>query len=230
MGLLERIAEKITEKPRPPATMEKHSGPEQSMVPVSINGQDVLVPRTCTGRQLREAAGSGRGRMLVLHRIESHLVIQVRDNDVLDVSECAEFEDLPIGKWGGPANAERKLVEFRMVQAWYGQSDYDDVELSWLRIQALPLPKGKWNKPATGLLLKIPAPYPQIPPSQFYLDNDLRDHRGKPPDHLFQRNPYEGKGWAYYCLLLERNWRPSRDINGGDNLFKVIERIRAGLS
>ena len=127
-------------------------------------------------------------------------------------------------------NEDRKLAEFEMIKTWHVDCDWDDVSFKWLLVRDLLLPKGKWSKDRTNVLLIIPDLYPMTPPTHCFIDSDLTDPQGNPPRHVHQLASYWKRGWAYYCLLLEEHWKPSMDITEGDNLFKVLERVRAGLS
>lgn len=106
MKLFERFNRKPKEKTNLPALIKRPAKAMKSQVPVFMNGQQFLVPRTCTGREIKQAAGCGPGRMLVFHHVQSETVIQIFDNDVLDIPEGSEFEDLPIGRWGDITYAE----------------------------------------------------------------------------------------------------------------------------
>ena len=125
---------------------------------------------------------------------------------------------------------KRKLLNFRLVQEIYGRCKWDDLGYSWLYLQRLPLPPGRWNKRYTGLLLEIPDAFPEVPPTHFYVDKDLRDRRGRKPGHYFEENAYSSLRWAYFCLHLEGSWRPAARIEDGDNLVTVIDRIQVGLT
>ena len=124
---------------------------------------------------------------------------------------------------------ERKRIEILWAGDLYRPFDYDEERFGWLRV-LLPLPERKWNRDASELLILIPSHYPEIPPERFYLDSGLRDIRGKRPGHYFQANEYSSKGWAWFCLHLEKGWSPRERIEAGDNLVTVIERIQVGLS
>ena len=71
MKLLDMLSQKLAGKSNLPVRLEEHLEHEKPPVRARINDQDFLVPRTCTGRELRETVGNTRGRMLVLHHIES---------------------------------------------------------------------------------------------------------------------------------------------------------------
>jgi hypothetical protein len=125
---------------------------------------------------------------------------------------------------------ERKLTEILWVGELYGPIEFERQGLSWLQVFQFPLPERRWNKRFSELLLAIPEAYPELPPSQFYLDRDLRDVHGRRPGHFFAENDLSDKGWGWFCFYLDQGWSPSRRIEEGDNLTTVIERIQIGLA
>ena len=122
----------------------------------------------------------------------------------------------------------RKLTECKLVTRIYRAVEYDPA-LRWIRLGRMPLPPG-WNKRFGQLLLPIPDSFPEIPPARFFLDRDLVDRRGRRPSHYFLENEHDDLGWAYFCLHLEKGWRPTRRVEDGDNLLTIIERIQIGLA
>lgn len=121
------------------------------------------------------------------------------------------------------------MTEIHWLGALFGSFDYDDSGMTWVHLHRVPLPGVFWNKSATHLLLTIPEAYPELPPTHFYVDNDLRDRRGRAPYHYFHSNPLMKGGWAWLCLHLEDGWSPSHEIEDGDNLLTVVERILLGF-
>lgn len=124
---------------------------------------------------------------------------------------------------------ERKLTEILWAGEFFPPYDYDEEELSWLRLHEFPLPRG-WSKTASGFLIMIPDAYPEVPPDKFYLDQNLRDGDGRSPGHYFMANEYSDNGWAWLCLHMDAGWTPRQRVEEGDNLVTIIERIQIGLA
>lgn len=125
---------------------------------------------------------------------------------------------------------ERKLEEFLFAGAVYGDCDYDDSCYSWFRLHRLPLPERLWNRGFTQLLIEIGELYPEVPPSRFHLEHGLKDRLGRTPEHYFPGAHFSDKGWAWFCIHLEKGWHAASNIEDGDNLVTVIERIQVGLA
>lgn len=124
----------------------------------------------------------------------------------------------------------RKREEILWAGNLYPPFEYDREDLGWLHLLRLPLPPGRWNKSTTELLILLDEAYPEIPPHRIYIDQGLRDRRGKAPAHYFEDGPNEKEGWAWFCLHLEEGWTPRRRTEDGDNLVTVIERVQVGLA
>lgn len=132
------------------------------------------------------------------------------------------------------AQARRVYQEALLLARQFGMVDYDEEDGHWVRIPDFPLPEG-WDRPVTELLLVLPSGYPHVPPNGFFIDRYLRTQRGRRIDHYFEErgeyNPYSEKGWAWFCIHLDRNaWRPTGDVLRGDNLVKLVALIRAILT
>ena len=124
----------------------------------------------------------------------------------------------------------RKRLEFLYASKVYGDCDYDNQYFSWFRVRRLPLSPGQWNRPYTQLLIELDGFYPELAPQWFHLEEGLRDHLGRTPDHYYQGKGHSEKGWAWFCLHLDKGWHPAPRIEDGDNLVTVIERIEMGLA
>ena len=125
-------------------------------------------------------------------------------------------------------NDDRKISEMVWAGELFPPYDFDDEELTWFCLHRLPLPPG-WNKASSELLILIPDAYPEVPPEKFYLDPDLRDRKGRPPEHYFL-GELSIRDWAWFCLHFDDGWAPRRNMEEGDNLITVIERIQIGLA
>ena len=130
--------------------------------------------------------------------------------------------------------ARRVYQEALLLARHFGTVDYDDEDGRWVQIPHFPLPSG-WDRAVTALLLDLPSGYPHVPPDGFYIDRFLRTRRGQRIDHYFEErgtyNPYADKGWGWFCIHPNRGaWRPTSDLIGGDNLFKLTALIRAILT
>jgi len=134
----------------------------------------------------------------------------------------------------GYSRVERVYQEADLLARQYGVADYDDEDGRWVHVLYFPLPAG-WDRRTTGLLLELPDGYPHVPPEGFYIDRFLRTRSGQQVDHYFEErghyNPYADKGWGWFCIHLERGaWRPTADVLGGDNLYRLTVLIRAILT
>lgn len=198
-------------------------------VRVFVKGRPVEMPAQVQGKELRRSLEMPQGRMLVLRPSTGGGVRHVGAGEMVQLQPGDEFDDVPVGQWGGTSYDERKLVEILFAGELFPPYDFDREALGWLRIRRLPLPRG-WNKAASELLILIPEAYPEIPPDKFYLDPDLRDRNGHSPGHYFKANELSDSGWAWLCLHLGNNWAPRQRIEDGDHLVTVIERIQIGLA
>lgn len=129
---------------------------------------------------------------------------------------------------------DRVYQEALLLARHFGEVEYDEEDGQWLYVPHFSLPAG-WDRPATGLMWVLPGSYPHLPPDGFYIDRYLRTHRGQRIGHYFEErgtyNPYADKGWAWFCIHLERGaWRPAADVMRGDSLLKLAALIRAILT
>lgn len=117
----------------------------------------------------------------------------------------------------------------------YGVVNYDRQDGTWLHIAHFPIGPG-WNKTHVELLLDVPRGtpgYPQVAPTWFWTDRDLRTHDGRKVGHFFQEGSSHAdhihldKGWGHYCVHV-RAWHPSSglSITQGDSFLTYVELIR----
>jgi len=115
------------------------------------------------------------------------------------------------------------------LAAVYGDVQYDDINGSWVRIPRFPLPPN-WMQGDTDLLIELPSTYPFTPPKGFFTDKGLRTRSGVSITHYFEGdsyNKYSDLGWAWFCVHIKGEWRPSASLMKGDNLLKFTELISA---
>jgi hypothetical protein len=129
---------------------------------------------------------------------------------------------------------DRVYREALLLARQFGEVEYDEEDGQWLCVPRFPLPAG-WDRRTTGLMWVLPGSYPHLPPDGFYIDRFLRTHRGRRIGHYFEErgayNPYADKGWAWFCIHLDRGaWRPTGNVMPGDSLLKLTALIRAILT
>lgn len=115
----------------------------------------------------------------------------------------------------------------------FGQTVQLDYNLRFALLPRFRLPF-RWGARMTPILIWFPPNYPDMPPHGFYLSKRCQG------PHIFSRNPYgdspdlSAEGWNWFCLNLGGNtgggWVPNADPHGADNLWTVLDAIRAALS
>ncbi len=111
--------------------------------------------------------------------------------------------------------------------------DWDYEDYSWVHIKKrFKMPPG-WSKNYTDLLVVIPESYPNVAPSNFYMDQHMQDSKGFSASHYFDKasglNPYADRGWAWLCIHIQA-WNPRTEVKRGDNLLTVCKLIYHTLS
>ena len=120
----------------------------------------------------------------------------------------------------------------------FGTINYDRQDGTWLHIARFPLGPG-WNKTFVELLLDVPhgtPGYPQVAPTWFWTDRDLRTQDGRSINHFFiggssyADNIHLDKGWGHFCVHV-KSWHPSSGfaITKGDSFLTYVELIRVVL-
>ncbi len=87
-------------------------------------------------------------------------------------------------------------------------------------IRDFPLPfKGDWVGRSATICFHFPKDYPHQAPVGYFIDANLK-HRGRGENHHFQNAVYSEpikffnnhelsrKGYGFFCLHVEKNWRP----------------------
>jgi len=120
----------------------------------------------------------------------------------------------------------------------YGSVNYDAQAGTWLYIERFPVGPG-WDRTHVALLLDVPhgtPGYPQVSPTWFWTDRNLKTREGKPINHFFisassHANPrYLEKGWGHFCVHV-KSWHPAsgKNLLRGDSFLTYIELIRVIL-
>lgn len=79
---------------------------------------------------------------------------------------------------------------------------------TFIVVTKYPLPDG-YSKMHTGLLLKVPPPYPNASLDMFWTDEDLRLANGSPPANTGIEH-YLGRNWLRFSWHPQ-NWHPAKD-------------------
>lgn len=123
--------------------------------------------------------------------------------------------------------SERFTAEIELVRRDYPNLQEGE-ESKWFLIPDFPLPQGLYNRATTRLLVLLPAPYPQVPPDNFYVDTGLRVNDGSLPG-----NYSEGAGvpipgnWAMFSWHVEPGgWQAGSTPESGDNLLTFLRSVR----
>ena len=117
--------------------------------------------------------------------------------------------------------------EAELVSGHFGPVDLKE---NVVLVERFDLPPG-FNQITSRLLIPLPLNYPQYPPGDFYLDQNLQKN-GRCPGHYYHE--FEGKiycylGYAWYCLHIKQ-WRPNASsMIRGDNLLTAIEAVYNSL-
>ena len=120
-------------------------------------------------------------------------------------------------------NPLRAISEIELLSSHFGDVQFDPDDPSTVIIERFDLPRG--FKPSyCRLLIDLGRYYPELSPQDFYLSRGLRKN-GQTPMHYFEDwsgKKYCRKGWAWFCLKIEK-WRPNPySMLGGDNLLTGV--------
>ena len=106
----------------------------------------------------------------------------------------------------------------------------------WVFLPVVPLPVGRFNKPATKVLFTLPLGYPQTGPDNFFVEVDLRLADGAmPPGFNPNRDSSSGPAplsgdWGWFSWHPQAQaWRPAATAEGGDNLVVFVAGIHMCL-
>lgn len=129
---------------------------------------------------------------------------------------------------------ERVIEELELLKQKYPRLQYGD-QINWALIPEFQLPD-RFNKTQTQLLWVIPPGYPQTAPDNFFVDVDLRLKDGSNPAS-FNLNANSSSGiapvpgnWGWFSWHVEQGkWRPSADIDKGDNLLTFLRSVNICL-
>lgn len=112
----------------------------------------------------------------------------------------------------------------------YGQTVQLDAAYRFVVLPAFRLPR-RWDLKTTPILIWFPKTYPDVPPQGFYLSSQCRG------PHIYRYNVHVGtdggdlsqQGWYWYCVH-PTGWKASADPNQPDNLWTLLDVIRATLT
>src|SRR5437016_6200366 len=82
---------------------------------------------------------------------------------------------------------KRLQIEALYLARRYGETGYDRQDGTWLHIKRFPIGPG-WNKSHVEILLDVPSDtpgYPQVAPTWFLTDRDLKTRDGRSINHFF---------------------------------------------
>jgi hypothetical protein len=111
---------------------------------------------------------------------------------------------------------KRLQIEALYLARRYGETRYDRQDGTWLHIKRFPIGHG-WNKLHVEILLDVPSGtpgYPQVAPTWFWTDCDLKTRDGQSINHFFTSrlsyadSQYLEKGWGHFCIHVQ-SWCPS---------------------
>lgn len=111
----------------------------------------------------------------------------------------------------------------------YGRSVQVDRNHNFVMIPEFRLPK-RWGMRSTPILIWFPQNYPDTPPNGFYLSKNCRG------PHIYSTNIFGDSpdlshlGWNWYCVHMDRGWKPGGDPLESDNLWTVLDIIRMSLT
>ncbi|MCG3195126.1 MAG: hypothetical protein DIJKHBIC_04396 [Thermoanaerobaculia bacterium] len=81
-----------------------------------------------------------------------------------------------------------------------------------LVLRAVPLAPGRFDQPATDVLVKIPPGYPATPLDMFWVCPPLRYPTGATPPAADNYETHEGRSWQRFSRHLAGGaWRPGID-------------------
>ena len=80
----------------------------------------------------------------------------------------------------------------------------------YAKILGFPLPAGRFNKPATDLLVIVPLPYPEAKLDMFYTDPDVTLSGGAIPKGAETLEQHDGRNWRRFSWHTG-SWNPAVD-------------------
>lgn len=86
-----------------------------------------------------------------------------------------------------------------------------------------PLPDGKFNLPATDVLILLPAGYPDAPPDMFFCNPPILLADGCPAASTDATFPFHGRMWQRWSRH-NSSWRP-----GIDGIHTMLQRVNSAL-
>jgi len=105
---------------------------------------------------------------------------------------------------------------------------------NWVLIPSYTLPVGRFNLATTPLMFIVPVGYPSTGPDNFFVDVNLRLLDGSMPP-AFNANSNSSTGpapiggnWGWFSWHPQ-GWRPSAQLQSGDNLLTFISSAGACL-
>lgn len=119
---------------------------------------------------------------------------------------------------------KRVLAEANLISSHFGPVDFSNASVL---IEQFNLPPG-FNRTTSRLLITLPYSYPEMPPTDLYLDKDLKKN-GETPGHYFENEYGDRKirrsGYAWISIHFSA-WRPNlRSIIQGDNLLTAVNAL-----
>jgi hypothetical protein len=122
---------------------------------------------------------------------------------------------------------ERIVKEIELLRERYPNLQHGENH-DWVMIPNFPLPEG-WNRRQTKLLFLIPPAYPHAPPDNFYAESGLKLSNGNPALNYNEGDGVPiGGAWGCFSWHAEK-WRPSDNIEDGDNLLTFIRAVKIRL-
>lgn len=122
---------------------------------------------------------------------------------------------------------ERVQKEIELLRGKYPSLQHGE-NYDWVIIPDFPLPEG-WNRKQEKLLFLIPPPYPHSAPDNFYVESGLRLGNGSQQAGYSEGGSVPlGGAWGCFSWHAEI-WRPSDNIEEGDNLLTFIKAVNIRL-
>lgn len=124
---------------------------------------------------------------------------------------------------------DRRQEEINLLEKRYYKVEADS-NYQWFIIREFVLPEG-WNKLSTDLLILIPSGYPNIPPDNFYTDNELRVAAGNILPNRTSQTRQLNQQWLQFSYHVDKTtWKPHADILCGHNLQTFMSGVVQRLS
>ena len=123
---------------------------------------------------------------------------------------------------------ERTLSEVKLVSSHFGPVDFDDTTVV---VHKFDLPH-TFNRASSKLLIILPSDYPEMPPTDLYVEKRLK-RNGQIPGHYFENQYGDRKirkaGFAWYSIHFNAWNANARSIIRGDNLLTAIDALHDSL-